>query len=314
MSRKSDDHIPVLLQESIENLRVRTGRQYIDATVGAGGHAQEIVKRGGLLLAIDQDPEAVKLTKQRLVSTHDALQHIMRDGTEGTRPRQTFPPYIVTLGNFRDLTAIAHRYRFNQPYGILFDLGVASFQLKDAEKGLSFMVDAPLDMRLDPALRRSAKDIVNESSEEELYEIFTRNAQEELARPVARAIVRARRLKPIESTGEITRIVTGVVGRRRRKIHPATKIFLALRMETNREAENLRSALSQAIDLLVPGGRLVIISFQESEDRIVKRALRKAERIGKLDVLYKKPLTPSEAEITRNPRSRSAKARVAVRV
>lgn len=313
MSSAEGEHIPVLLRETIENLRVQEGMQYIDASVGGGGHAEAIIKKGGRLLAIDLDPEAVQRTKQRLSGSQIARYKALPGAMQGREAPEANHSSVVTVGNFKDIAAIAARYGFTRPQGILFDLGVASFQLEDPVRGMSFLLDTPLDMRLDPTLKRTASQIVNEASEDELYEIFTFNAQEELARPIARALVRSRDVKPIRSTRELAQIVTEAVGGHKRKIHPATKVFLALRMETNQEVANLTIALPQAIDLLVPGGRLVVISFQESEDRIVKRELTYAKRMEKIMILSKRPITPSQDELQRNPRSRSARERVAQR-
>ena len=172
------------------------------------------------------------------------------------------------------------------------------------------MNDGPLDMRLDSTLTRTAADIINQSSEDELYEIFTRFSQEELARPFAAAIIRARRLKSILTTRELAQIIEERSGGRIGAIHPATKVFLALRIAVNHELENLQEGIVQAIDLLEPKGRLVVISFHETEDRIVKRIFKKKESQGRLTILSKKPVRPTQAEIRKNPRSRSARMRL----
>lgn len=306
-NHKKGKHVPVLTKEAIQGLNVQKGKQYIDATVGDAGHAARIIKKGGLVLAIDWDPGAVKRAKQRLKEVFLAPNQVLRGPTQ---------PFICVVGNFKNLAKIAGKYGFGHPAGILFDLGVSSPQLEDPKRGLSFTKEGALDMRLDPSLKRTAKDLINELSQEELYEIFTRNAQEELARPISKAIVRARRLKPVATTVELAEIVRGVAATRRgrHKLHPATKVFLALRIEVNEETANLKEGVFQAIDLLRPEGRLVVISFHETEDRIVKHALRKGLREKKLTILTRKPMTTSMPERRRNPRARSAKLRIAERL
>lgn len=313
----SDEHIPVLVNETIEGLRVRARARYIDATLGDGGHAAEIVRRGARLLAIDRDPQAVLRASQRLRKLIREYQQPGKNrqkdddaAAQSTTNTGIVAP-VITTGNFKDIRKIARRYGFTRVAGILFDLGVASFQFEDPSRGLSFERDGPLDMRLDPSLTRSAADIVNRVSEGELYAIFTRHAQEELARPIARAIVSARRLKPIQTTGELGRIVASVMGYGG-KLHPATKVFLALRIEVNKEMENLHLALPQAIKLLAPQGRLAVLSFHETEDRVVKQFLLQGKKQGQLDLVAPKPLTPTEAERRANPRARSARLRIAV--
>lgn len=305
LNRNNPNHVPVLLKETIEGLAIRKGEAYIDATLGEAGHAQEILNKGGRLLGIDRDGEAVRRVAKRL----NAVARIAGKKTaEGTASA------IVVQGNFKDLAMIARREGFSGVRGILFDLGVSSRQIEE-KSGLSFLKDAPLDMRLDQSESLTARRIINEWEEDRLYEVFTRNAQEELAWPIARAIVLARRLKPIETTGELVRVIEkGVIGRRKRpRLHPATKVFLALRMEVNREIENLETGLKEALEILEPKGRLVVISFQETEDRIVKRLMKKMQEEGKLLILTKKPTTPTDQEIKSNFRSRSAKLRIGER-
>lgn len=315
---QSHKHSPVLLREAIDGLNIQKKKRYIDATLGSGGHALEIIKKGGLLLGIDQDPEAVERTKKRLEKVYPefgqracpVLYQKVKNQSKNEIKSNYFQPTFC-VGTFSKLEQIADNLGFNRPAGILFDLGVSSEQLASLKKGLSFSINAPLDMRLDPTLSKSAKDVINELKEEELYEIFTRNAQEELARPIAQSIVSARRLKPIETTDELARIISQVKKNRKAKIHPATKVFLALRIEVNNEIENLKKGLSQAIKILDQKGRLVVISFHQTEDRIVKQSLKKAATVNQLTVLNKKPIVPTKNEIIKNPRSRSAKLRIA---
>ena len=288
-------HQPVLLNEAIKLLNIKKERKYIDATVGGGGHAEAVLKTGGRVLGIDWDPEAVRYAKEYLKKACPDTS------------------WKITRGNFANLEEIAKKEGFGKVFGILFDLGVSSYQLKTSERGFSFQKDASLDMRMDPRLAITAADLLKVLSKKQLNVLFTRFAQEKRARAIADAIVRARRIKPIETTKELVDLVTSVYGGKRkiRAIHPATKVFLALRIVVNSELENLKVVLSQALDLLKPNGRLVVISFHESEDRIVKRFLKNEKKI---QILTKKPITPSEEEIRINPRSRSAKLRAGEKI
>lgn len=309
-SNRHNKHISVLAQQVIEGLKVKKSEQYIDATIGDAGHAVEIVKKGGYLLGIDQDPEAVNRAKHWLKQACPVPYRKIRDSSGSKIPRKFLQP-IVIRGNFADLKEIAKSQGFTSPLGILFDLGISSHQLQSDLKGLSFGRDMPLDMRLNPNLEISAKDIVNNLGKEELYEIFIRNAQEELARPIAQAILSARHIKPINTTDELAQIILEVKKTKKSKIHPATKVFLALRMEVNDEIGALKRGLSQGINILKSKGRLVVISFHETEDRTVKNALKKAYRNRILKLITKKPIAPSTKEKENNPRSRSAKLRIA---
>ena len=284
-------HLPVLLDEVIEFLAVKPGGKYLDATLGGGGHTQEIIRRGGQIFGIDQDPQAVKIARQRLHPTHAK----------------------VVLGNFADLETIAREHGFTAVDGILFDLGVASFQLDTAARGFSFQADAPLDMRMNPDLAVTAADLVNALGRKELTTLFTKLAQERLAAPIANAIVEFRRLRPITTTGQLAALVERIYGRRRGKLHPATKVFLGLRIAVNDELNNLKAALPQAINLLQPDGRLVVISFHEGEDRIVKQFFKTLSLTHQGTILTKKPLSPDLEEIIANPRSRSAKLRAFIK-
>ncbi|MBL7159370.1 16S rRNA (cytosine(1402)-N(4))-methyltransferase RsmH [Candidatus Microgenomates bacterium] len=288
-------HQPVLLNEAIKLLNIKKERKYIDATVGGGGHAEAVLKAGGRVLGIDWDPEAVRYAKEYLKKACPDTS------------------WKITRGNFANLEEIANKEGFGKVSGILFDLGVSSYQLKTSERGFSFQKDASLDMRMDPRLAITAADLLKVLSKKQLNVLFTRFAQEKRARAIADAIVRARRIKPIETTKELADLVTSVYGGKRkiRAIHPATKVFLALRIVVNSELENLKIVLSQVLDLLKPNGRLVVISFHESEDRIVKRFLKNEKKI---QILTKKPITPSEEEIRINPRSRSAKLRAGEKI
>lgn len=304
------EHVPVLLREVIEALRVRPGGRYIDGTVGLGGHAAAILEASapdGALLGIDADPDALAIARKRLARF-------------GPRVR-------LVQGNFRDVAEIAAREGFRPVAGVLLDLGVSSYQLGPLGRGFAFSVDQPLDMRMDPSLPISARDIVNSYSEEELADLIYRYGEERRSRAIARAIVRAR---PVTTTGQLARIVEQAVGRAEQRIHPATRTFQALRIVVNRELDSLAAAVRAAHDLLeAPGGRLVVISYHSLEDRIVKEFIRQASRDcicppalptcvcghrATLREVTRRPIRPSPAEVATNPRARSARMRVAERL
>ena len=281
------NHVPVLLKEAADLLAVKPSGRYIDATLGGGGHAQEIIRQGGQILGIDQDPQAITIAQQRLHPTHAQ----------------------VVLGNFANLESIAQEHGFAPAAGIIFDLGVSSFQLDTPERGFSFQADAPLDMRMSPDLAVTAADLVNGLGRKELYALFTKLAQERLARPIADAIVESRRIRPINTTRQLATLVERVYGRRRDHLHPATKVFQALRIAVNDELNNLKAALPQALNLLGSRGVLIVISFHEGEDRIVKHQFKNWALDHQGIILTPKPIIPSVEEIRSNPRSRSAKLR-----
>lgn len=284
-------HEPVLLKEAIGYLNIKPGRKYVDATVGGGGHAEAILKLNGQLLAIDCDPEAIEAARERLFTACPDAS------------------WRLTQGNFKDLAKIAGKYGFEKIDGVLFDLGVSSYQLQMPKRGFSFNLEGPLDMRMDPSLEVTAADLVNGLNKGELEELFKKFAQEYSARRIAEAIVNARRLKPIKTIGQLVEIIENAVPRKGR-LHPATKVFQALRIVVNDELNNLKAALPQAMALLNPGGRLTVISFHSGEDRIVKHFLKNTERHGKMRIITEKPVCPTFEEVKKNPRSRSAKLRV----
>lgn len=291
------EHKPVLVKEVLYFLDVGPGKRYIDATVGGGGHTEAILQKGGEVLGIDQDPRALELARRRL----------------GKACPQGV--YKLIQGNFSSLKEIASRQSWSNIYGVLFDLGFASFQVDSARYGLSFQKEGPLDMRLDPKLGVTARDLVNSLPENELSKLFKETAHEERARAIARAIARRRVKKPFAKTTELARLVEEVYGKREMgDLHPATKTFLALRMAVNLELENLEKALPAAVDAMRSGGRLVVISFHSGEDRIVKNFIKARQREGGLKALTKKPVTPSELEVGQNPRARSAKLRAAEKI
>ena len=277
-------HVPVLLQEAVNYLNVKSGGKYIDATYGAGGHSREILQRGGVVLGLDVSPEAVKTAEKD-------------------------PNLKVVQGNFRNIGEIARKEGFGEVSGILFDLGISSDELSEVP-GLSFQRDEPLDMRLDPGLGVTAADLVNALPESKLGELLTEYGDEPRAKVIAREIVKARSEKRIETTGELLRAIDQVKGRRVGRIHPATQVFQALRIAVNDELDSLREALPQAAELLNREGRLVVIAFHSGEDRIVKTYFSSAG----LKVLTEKPITASPAEVSANLRARSGKLRAAEKV
>ncbi len=287
------EHKPVLLNETIELLQIQQGKWYIDATFGRGGHTKKILEAGGKVLAIDCDEEAVALAARGFVREIEAgALQIVRENFE----------YI-------DQVVGSSPLKEQEIAGILADFGVSSPQLDDGERGFSFERDAMLDMRMDKRLGVTAKDLVNALGKKELYEIFTRYAQDKHARVIVHAIIDARSRKAIETTAELAKIVEKVVPRTGR-LHPATKTFMALRMVVNDELGSIERFLPKAFELLSKNGRLATISFHEGEDRLVKEWSTRIEQQQKGLWITKKPLSPSEEETQENPRSRSAKLRV----
>jgi len=302
-------HEPVLLKEAIEYLKVKPGAKYIDATAGGGGHTFEILARGGKVLAIDRDPDAIAHIKNK-VKSHFSQENLLKVSKSKVKNLEDL---VLAQGNFSHIREIAIKYGFKKVSGILFDLGVSSHQLQDVKKGFSFQKDSPLDMRMDPSISLKAADIINNFDKRRLNEIFENFGQEKLSRAIIDAITRARQIKPIGSTWELAQIVQNVYKKRgvSGKINPATRVFMALRIVVNSELLNLKDALPPTIDLLAKGGRLVVISFHSLEDGIVKRFFKQEER---LEIISKTPIGPSRQEILTNPRSRSAKMRIAQKI
>lgn len=283
-------HLPVLLGEVNEILMPEKGGLYVDATVGMGGHAAEILGKmgsSGLLICIDRDEEALKVAQARFIKAKNVA---------------------IRRAKFSEMADVLDGLGIKQVDGILFDLGVSMLQLKSAERGFSFSSDAPLDMRMDEGASLKAADIVNKYPEAKIAGILYDYGEERLSRKIARAIVRARERHPIKSCAELAGIASGVY-RGRHRIHPATRTFQALRIAVNDELGELRAGLGTSLDRLVPGGRLAVISYHSLEDRIVKNFLRDAQREGALSILTKKPLTPGPEELRKNPSARSAKLR-----
>lgn len=276
------NHEPVLLKEVTTALE---GKVFIDATVGAGGHTRELLKKGKVL-AIDRDREAVELTRKNL----------------GDDER-----LVLVQGDFAHLEEIAKTHRFTRVDGTLFDLGLGTFQLNDPERGFSFRKDGPLDMRFDQNQPFTAVQILNGYPKHKLEEIFKKYGDIKKAQQLAEAICEARKREKIRRTVQLKEIIEAIFPRYPQSLPPATQVFQALRIETNQELEKLKEALPQAVKLLREGGRIAVISFHSGEDRIVKHFFKNEPH---LKGITKKPIQATFEEIKRNPRSKSAKLRI----
>lgn len=292
-------HDPVLLRETIDILNPQPGQTFLDCTLGRGGHSTAIAQHlgpTGLLIGIDADPRNLEFASQQV-----------RNAAPGC-------PARFFHANFAELDDVLKAADVEQVDGILADLGLSTNQLFDDQYGLSFAQPMPLDMRIDPRIRENAVDLVNSLREEDLANVLYELAQERCSRRIARKIADARRVSPILTTDRLADLVRSAIPKRGgapEKIDPATRTFMALRMAVNREVENLEMLLEAAPRRLKRGGRLAVISFHSTEDRLVKQAFRSAEQTGLLAILTKKPLSPADEELARNPRSRSAKLRAA---
>ncbi len=314
MSPMESFHMSVLPAEVLAGLQPQPGGVFIDGTLGGGGHALALLhasQPGGRLLGIDADPDALQSVQQRFSVFACA-------GVAASA-------YTLLHGNFASIGTLARAYGFADVDGVLFDLGVSSYQLDTPERGFSFLADAPLDMRLDPTQGSSAADLVAELDATALADLIFRYGEERFSRRIARRIVERRRERPIETTGDLADLVMRSMPARggRSRIHPATRTFQALRIAVNDELAHLEEALPQAVDLLRPGGRLAVISFHSLEDRIVKQFMRAESGYGgseaadqpvRLRILTKKPIVPGAAELAANPRSRSARLRIAEKI
>ncbi len=282
-------HLPVMVEEVVGLLVQNPGGIYLDATVGQGGHAEEILKnlsKDGLIIGMDRDREALMAVAGRIKDERLRLVH----------------------GSFSEMEDVVGSFDIPKLNGVLMDLGVSMVQIKDYERGFSFHSDAPLDMRMDTRLGLTAQEIVNTWSRKELERIFREYGEERRGGRIAEEIVRERRRKRINSCRELSDIVVRVSGMRGR-IHPATRVFQALRIAVNDELCELKKGLEAAVNLLAHTGRLCVITYHSLEDRIVKNKFRDWEREGVVKRLNKKPLRPTEKEQRRNPASRSAKLR-----
>ena len=283
-------HQPVLLREALEFLNVRPDGTYIDATLGAGGHAEAILERlqGGRLLGIDRDPAALTVARARL---------------------EAFGEKVTVLeGNIAEIDALHAASSLPPADGLLADLGVSSMQIEDASRGFSFNLPGPLDMRMSPSSGTTAEEIINHLRERDLADLIFKFGEERYSRRIACAIVEAR---PIRKTTELAQVVTRAIPSRTglHQIHPATRTFMALRLAVNHELENLEQFLAKALGVLGPRAWLVILSYHSLEDRLVKRAFQSWQREGRVRILTRKVLRPAQEELDRNPRARSAKLR-----
>ncbi|MFA5009892.1 MAG: 16S rRNA (cytosine(1402)-N(4))-methyltransferase RsmH [Patescibacteria group bacterium] len=292
MSKPS--HIPVLAKEALEFLAPQPDDILVDATVGLGGHARILAEKlgpNGRLIGIDQDEQTLQIANDNLKSFNDRV--------------------VLVHGNFRHLRELVENAGYRRVDGILFDLGFSSFQIDEPTRGFSFLHDAPLDMRMDTTSGgTTAAELVNRASYNELVRILAEYGEEPKAEAITKRILEARRRAPIATTMDLVRVVGGHQG----KIHPATRVFQALRIAVNDELQALREALPQAIELLKPQGRLVVITFHSLEDRIVKNFFKNEATGGRTRPLTKKALPPSWEERRSNSRSRSAKLRAVERL
>jgi 16S rRNA (cytosine1402-N4)-methyltransferase len=281
-------HEPVLVGEVVRLLG--GAREVVDLTVGLGGHAEALLRAGvRRVVGVDRDPHALAAARSRLAGYGDR--------------------FVTVAGTFADVEELARKAAVERAGGILYDLGVSSLQLDSAERGFSYRAEGPLDMRMGEG-GPSAADVVNTYPEDELVRVLGDLGEERFARRIARAIVRARQRAPLRTTRELGAVVAAAVPRRRGGPHPARRTFQAIRIEVNRELEELGASLPRAVRLLGPGGRLVVVAYHSLEDRIVKRFLLGDER---LEVLTRKPVRPDPAEVAANPRARSARLRAAER-
>ncbi len=288
-------HTPVLLEEVMSYLRPAEGKIFVDCTLGEGGHAERILQSilpDGILVGIDLDSNAVERSQKRLAGFGKNL--------------------VVVRDNFKNIHDVLDACNIGQVDGIIVDLGVSSLQLESSSRGFSFKHDSPLDMCMDEHCPRTAGFIINNSSRNELEKILYEFGQERWAKRIADFIIKERRVSPIKTTHQLVRIIAKAMplSARPKKIHYATKTFQAIRIAVNQELENLTKVLPSAIELLKTGSRLCVISFHSLEDRIVKNVFREHSSGGVVRILTKKPVVPTEEEVFRNPRSRSAKLRV----
>ncbi len=286
----SNFHKSVLLKEAIDGLRVEKNKKYIDATVGGGGHTIEILKRGGIVLGIDCDQEAIEYVRGRWK-------------IESRKWKIREENLTLARGNFREIDKITPKHNFDKVAGIIFDLGVSSHQIDSPTRGFSFQNEGPLDMRMDQELGVRALDLIKILTKGELYEIFTKFGEESRSWKISDAIVRARAIAPIETTTDLAKIVFTTAGQSKR-------VFQALRIVVNDELNSIMQALPKALELLEANGRLCVISFHSLEDRIVKREFIKYQKESMGKIITEKPIVPGNEEMKANKRARSAKLRI----
>ena len=289
-------HVSVLLKETIDLLNVQKGKKYIDATLGGGGHADLILERGGIVLGIDAD--------------QDALDYVQEKFKVKSSKFKIGKELVLAKGNFKDIDKIAKENGFEHVAGIVFDLGVSSHQLDKAERGFSFQRTGPLDMRMDQDQEVKASDLVNILTKGELYELFTKLGEERFANAISERIISRRKINPIETTTELVGIVRQAVPKYKHNINPATRVFQALRIAINDEVNNIKEVLPKALDLLESNGKLYVISFHSLEDRVVKYQFKEWEVLNMGKIVTKKPISPGKEEVERNRRSRSSKLRI----
>jgi len=292
-------HNPVMLKEVIDYLNLKTGQTIVDATIGLGGHSLEILKNimpGGRLIGIDRDQESLDMAKENLGNFGDACEFIH--------------------SNFTDIDKVLENLNIKKIDGVLFDLGLSSFQLGNPERGFSFQNEGPLDMRLDRNSYISAYDLLNNLNEEEISALLWNFGQERWHNRIARYLVQERQKHPIATTKELSNIVIQAIPYKYRnyRIHPATRTFQAVRIAVNRELETLETGLKKAVEFLSRGGRICVISFHSLEDRVVKFGFRQLATNNVINIVTPKPLTPQPSEVRDNSSSRSAKLRVAERL
>jgi len=287
-------HVPVMREEVIENMNLKNSGVYVDGTVGLGGHAEEVLLNAKecTLIGIDRDQEALDRARERLMEYGNV--HLVRDIFSNMKP------VVNSLG-------------YSEVNGILLDLGVSTLHLKSGGRGFSFLKDEPLDMRMDKGQDLTAEKVINTYYEKDLADLIWKYGDERRSRRIAKSIVYARRKSPVRSCRELAVIIEKSIGRRG-KIHPATRTFQAVRIEVNRELEQLTTALETGAGMLAENGRLCVISYHSLEDRIVKNAFRELAKKGLFRIITKKPLTPCQEEKKVNPSSRSAKLRAAERL
>jgi len=301
MQEETQIHIPVMLDEVIDYLKLEPGQTIVDATLGTAGHSSEILKRitpAGKLIAIDRDQDSIEIARRRL------------SGFEGS--------FELVHGNFSDIDEIIKNLGIEEVDGIVFDLGISTYQLKNPERGFSFNTEAPLDMRLDKTSYILAYDLVNNLNENEISHLLWTFGEERWSKRIARLLVEERKKHPISTTRELADLVIRAIPPRYRRsfyrIHPATRTFQAIRIAVNRELEILEGAIRKAVAILRKKARICVISFHSLEDRIIKHTFRQLKADGLIDIITPKPLTPSAKEVQGNPSSRSSKLRVAERI
>jgi 16S rRNA (cytosine1402-N4)-methyltransferase len=302
----SNYHIPVMLNEVLENLAIKKNAWYLDCNLGGGGHTEGILKAGGKVVGLDLDPDAIhEVAKNHGLTVETINNHLIAKSEN----------LILYQTNFANLKTVLEELQINKIDGILFDLGVSSYQLETSERGFSFNTEAPLDMRMNKTTGATAADLVNGLYEKELAELFWRYGEERFSRQIAKRIVEKRQEQPIKTTNELAQIILSARHKAKGdRTHPATRVFQALRIAVNDELRSLEEALPQTIEVLKPGGRLAVISFHSLEDRIVKNFMANEQQNSSIKIITPKPIEPTEKEVDFNPRSRSGKLRVAERI